>query len=681
MSKYIRTPSYVDSMPVDISFVFENEMPAGKHGFLRAEGEELRFEDGTPGRFWGVCMNGGACFPSHEYSEKVADRLAMAGVNCVRLHQMDGEFHVPNIFCFRKGKRQTNTRSFDPRSMDRLDYFIHCLKQRGIYCYLDMMVFRHFKSGDGVVDAEKLNYYTGRPYSTFDTTMIELQKEYATNLWTHFNPYTGLQYKDDPVFILSEINNEHHIWYNGYRPSRGKKQPEHVPYYENELRQMLREWAQKKNAAVDADTVDIWSWEEPVVNQFKLEKTWEYNKTMYDHIRSLGVKIPLTGCNFIASEVGSFNVYAQRNTFEYMDNHHYYYDWAWGEEEKIGVNAQINGFKQVMANLPKMRLKDKPFFASEWGMPYPNSYRAEGPIYYAAVCALQGWSGMSIHTYAYGTNLENVDVIGKQYSSATLGGISYREGIFSCWNDPSVFGLFYHSALMVRRADISPADKKIGVRAPFSLQFPAEAYGSGLEVHRLVTLLDGMDESGCDQVVDSADSIPWPDPKRVVSDNGQMWRNLTLKFGGIDTDRTKIVYGKLGKLGRGGAAVLPLPGTEVSGMKVESQTDFGVVALSSLTDAPIKSSDNLLLSTIGRSRNTDSQFDGEKMVNNGHAPILSEVIHAKITIETERTDLCVWGVNAEGLYVGKVPAVFEDGKMTFTVGENFPCLYYLISAE
>ena len=39
MSKYIPMPAYVDSMPVDISFVFESEKPAGKHGFCQVKGE------------------------------------------------------------------------------------------------------------------------------------------------------------------------------------------------------------------------------------------------------------------------------------------------------------------------------------------------------------------------------------------------------------------------------------------------------------------------------------------------------------------------------------------------------------------------------------------------------------------------------------------------------------------
>jgi len=679
MSRYIKTPSYIDSMPVDISFVFENEKPAGKHGFLTCAGEDFRFEDGTLAKFWGVCMNGGAAFPEHDYAEKVARRLAMAGVNCVRLHQLDGEYHTPNIFCYRKGKRVDNTRKLDPTSMDRLDYFVKCLKDEGIYCYLDMMVFRRFKLGDGVVDADKFTDVAGKPYSMFDPTMIELQKEYCTNVWTHYNPYTGLQYKDDPVFILSEVVNENDIWIKSHRASAGTKPTDHPPYYDNMLREMYGQWAKKQGIDVDIKTVDIWNMEgedAELVNRFKLEKTYEFNKTMYEHMKSIGVRIPVTASNRLRN-IG-FNIYAQEHCCDYMDNHHYYYDWAWGEDDKFGTNAQINGYPHIMANLPTFRVSGRPFYVSEWDMPWPNSYRAEGPVYYAAICALQGWGGMGIHTYAYGTNLEHMDIIGKEASSSTLGGVPYREGIFSCWNDPAKFGLFYHSALIVRRGDVSPANKKVGVRVPFEIYSSKKAYETGLEVHRLATILDGMSEEGCDEVINNTDAIAWENPTRIVSDNGQVWRDLKGKFGGIDTDRTKIVYGKLGVVKHG---VVPKAGTEVSGMKVESNVDFGVVALSSLTDDPIKTSNNMLLSTIGRARNTDVCFDGEKMIDYGKAPIVSEVIRAKITIETDRTDLKVWGVNAEGYYVGALPTKFEDGKMTFAVGDKFPCLYYLIVAE
>ena len=260
-----------------------------------------------------------------------------------------------------------------------------------------------------------------------------------------------------------------------------------------------------------------------------------------------------------------------------------------------------------------------------------------------------------------------------------VAGVPYREGIFSVWNDPAKFGLFYHSALIVRRCDITPAEKKIGVTIPTLEKVIHTAQNDGLEIHRMATVLEGEEAVGCDEVISAADHIEWADPNVVKSDNGQMWRNISGKFGGIDTPRTKVIYGKLAA-GRN-ANMAPIAGTEVDGMKVESFTDFGVVALSSLTNDPIEKSDNMLLTTIGRARNTDQVYDGDKMIDYGKAPILSEVIHANITIRTDRDDLQVWGVNAEGFYVGKRPATFKDGYMTFTVGDHWPASYYLIVAE
>ena len=84
--------------PIDISFVFEDEKPAGKHGFMKCVGDHFEFEDGTSARFWGVNFNGGANFPEHEDAEKVAKRLAKFGINMVRFHQLDAEWNTPNIF-------------------------------------------------------------------------------------------------------------------------------------------------------------------------------------------------------------------------------------------------------------------------------------------------------------------------------------------------------------------------------------------------------------------------------------------------------------------------------------------------------------------------------------------------------------------------------------------------------
>lgn len=669
--KYFPQPAYPDSMPVDISFVFEKEAPAGKHGFLRVSEKDpnvFEFEDGAPARFWGVNFNGGANFPEHDYADKVARRLAQAGCNVARFHQLDAEWDTPNLYSFRKGRRVFTTRFLDPKSLDRLDYLIHALKENGIYVYFDMMTYRKFKSGDGVPHADELAD-SAKPYSIVDRRMIDLQKEFAEQIWNHVNPYTGLAYKDDPVFIMTEITNECDLFSIRVKCENGS------PYYNRRLRETFQKWMDDHGYDFDCLQGDIYT-NVPPLMECKIDLTKQYYKEMRDHLRKIGVKIPITGTNWMPSTGG---VACSNVEMDFSDSHMYYYDWRWGEEDKFCYNEPINGHERTLQRLAYNRLNGQPFFVSEWDMPWPNCYRAEGPIFYAAVSALQGWSGCAIHTYAYSSNLDHMNILGKEVSSATIGGTPYREGIFSTWNDPAKFGLFYHAALIVRRADISPARERVGIRVPDPNAVHMEALTDLLETHQAALVPQGASSVGLDRTVNDSDRIPREDPNLFRSDNGQVWRNLAGKFGGIDTPRTKVIYGRLSG-GRNGK-ITAFAGTEVDGMAVRAQSDFAVVALSSLTDEPIEKSDNLLLSTVGRACNTDQTFDGDRLISFGRAPILAEAIRAEITIRTERRDLKVWGVNAEGFYVGEIPARFENGEMTFTVGEKYPACYYLIVAE
>ena len=92
-------------------------------------------------------------------------------------------------------------------------------------------------------------------------------------------------------------------------------------------------------------------------------------------------------------------------------------------------------------------------------------------------------------------------------------------------------------------------------------------------------------------------------------------------------------------------------------------------------------SDNILLTTVGRARNTDMQFDGDKFVDYGKLPIVQEVIDAEIELTTSCPDLQVWGINSEGSYAGVIDSKYENGVLKFHVGPNWPCQYYLIMQE
>ncbi len=649
MKNFIPFPFFHDDVPIDISFVFESEKPAGKHGFIKTDGRDFVFEDGTKVKFWGTNFNGWGCFPEHEYAEKLAKRLSKIGLNLVRFHQLDSEWHTPNLFAFTKGKRVTGA-ELDPESMDRLDYLIYCLKKEGIYCYMDMFTYRKFRSDEGVENAKELKD-EAKISCIFSDKLIELQKELCQRLWTHVNPYTKLAYCDDPVFVMAEIVNESDMFKKFHYP---------VPEpYKSELYAKFDKWLQENNYTEKAADFCIESVEDDTVIDFLIYIQEKYYKEMYNYMRKCGVKIPITGTNWTTSPA---NIKTQLVT-DFFDGHSYYYDWKWGEFEKHCMNKSITQSpSSYLSRSAMMASKYRPTYISEWDMPWPNEYRAESPLYTAAIGMLQGWSGFAIHTYSYSARLENVNMLGKEIAAEKIGNIPYRQGIFSTWNDPAKFGLFYHAALITRRGDVKASENLMEI-APFSkdklndIEFHANIEGTGV-----VSRLD---------FETFAEESDLKVPSEILSDTGELYINREKNYGYINTPKTKCAYGFLGK----NAAV------ELSGVNINCETDFAVIAMSSLTDEDISSSSNILLTTVGRAENTDFEYRNELLYNYGKPPVRVEVIKAEIEIETDTDGLVVWAISPEGFYIGTVPTCYENGKLKFKVGETSQSMYYLIVKE
>ena len=672
MPHYIPVYQYPDMMPVDISFVFEKEKPAGKHGFCQVDKENFRFEDGTLAKFWGVIFNGASCFPTHEYAEGVALRLEQAGCNIVRLHQMDAEWATPNLFRFTAGKRLVSTRKFDERSMERLDYLIKCLKEHGIYAAVDMNTYRKFKSGDGVACANEM-WDNHKQYPIFDPTMIELQKEFCTNFWNHYNPYTGLCYKDDPFFVFCDIINENCLFYkiNGFKYNR-------IEYYDNMFRELFRDWLAEQSIDYDWANCTIDCADEPVI-RFKMFLVNKYAKQMYSHIRSLGVKIPLCCTNWAKQSA----LYKAQEDMDFCDSHPYFYDWGWHEYEKMGEHISLmdDRYVKCMGSAASGRLHGKPFVLTEWDMTWPNVFRCEGPIWFPAMACLQNWSSLTIHTYGYDTRHTEHSLLGKEASSATIGSTPFREGPFTCWNDPAKFGLFYHGALMMRRGDVKAANHVIGGRLDDLCAWQNKLATTALDVHQVHAVLDTSDTSDLTDIRSMDDTFEPAEPHKAVSDTGELWRDTKRRVGGVDTPMTKAFFGMLGLRKANNSRENQNLALEMKGFTVDADTDVGTIALSSLTDEPIEHSDNILLSAIGRASNRGQRFDGGKLLDIGTNPIEAEVLHARIAIKTDRRDLRVWSVNSEGFYVGKLDTVYEDGWLKFHIGPHYPGLYYLIMEE
>jgi Carbohydrate binding domain len=183
----------------------------------------------TAVRLWGVDLSFGANFPTHEDAPYVAARLAAAGVNAVRCHHMDTARWPRGIWNAADG------RTLAPEALDRLDFFIDQLAQRGIYADINLHVGRAHSQYLGL-PASNTQY--DKIVGIFTPALIDAQKQYARNLLTHVNRYRKVRYADDPAVAIVEITNEDSFFmWSGERTLRALP-----PYYADILRRKFNAW-------------------------------------------------------------------------------------------------------------------------------------------------------------------------------------------------------------------------------------------------------------------------------------------------------------------------------------------------------------------------------------------------------------------------------------------------------
>ncbi len=632
-----------DRMPIDISPVFADEKPAGKHGFLKTSGENFVFEDGTKVRFWGTDVNAAANFPEHAQSEKIAKRLAAVGINLVRTHQLDAEWSCPNIFEYDRSIHKPDTRFFDPRSMEKFDYFLYCLKQEGIYIYLDFATYRRFKTGDGVENAHLLRTL-GRPFCLFNRKMIELQKEYIKDLLEHVNPYTGLAYKDDPFIALCDAISETDIMQTAYLPLDKTE-----PYY-SELQNAYKE------ETGDTEDADFSNPKRPArVTEFLFNIQKRYHDEMIAYIKSVGAKMPVTGTNWAVTKLMPMTL----ESADFTDAHEYFY---LGSQHKFHQKSMMADDTVIPKRLTFHNVKGKPFLCGEWHMQWPNRYRAEAPVFVAAVGAFQNWGGFAMHTYRY--NAEENPAETQKIGRNVVLGASMCRGALDMFNDPAMFGVFAHGALILRRGDVQPA--KESVTRGFTKEYLLENFGYDYEIigktvtekHKVYMAYDGKSEG----------DYMYSEPQ-VTSDTGELYRDKDKGYGCIRTGRTKAVYGSFTDMS-----------IDLDGVEISCKNPYGTIAMSSLDGKDISSSGHILLTAIGNADNTGAEYseDGNSLVKEGTAPILIDVIEAKIRMKTNKENLVVYAVDPEGFYTGAIETEYSDGYLSFAIGERHESMYYLI---
>ncbi len=624
---------------VDRSWLLE--APAGKHGFLTVKDDKYVFADGTPVRFWGTNFSAAADFPTHEQAEKIAQRLASYGINMVRIHHLDAGWTNPSIF----DTSYNDTQRFNVEHLDRLDYLIYCLKNQGIYIYLDQLVTRYFKPNDGVPGLDQMSLPVAKGFSYFYPRLIALQKKYSHDLWTHRNPYTELRYCDDPAFALMEIVNENDLFTT--REELLKVEP-----YASVLKEKYNLWRQEQDLA-PKELTDLYA---PEAVEFLSHVQEEFYLEMMAYLREIGVRIPITGTNWskLAQDRPSQLV------CDYADMHRY-----WDHPATDGTFANLpmsTSFSTTFDFISFASIYGKPFFISEWDHPWPNFYRGEATLWTAAVAALQDWDGLTVYTYRHSTDPA----------------VDYINGAFETFNDPLYYGLMPTAALLYLRSDVAPANEQYAVKFPAPeelLKMPAINIGNSVAVYQ-----EGITERS--QVRNIFGDVPVADNVKVVSyqesvfpgdsvirksDTGQMERNVQDGVLLIKSPGTEVAQGFIGN------KAIDLPS-----MKLRTDNEFAVIALSSVDSNELTSADRFLLTTVSRVENTGAvyNFRKNKRVKTGAGPVLAEPVVSEVELAIGG-NFDVWALDETGLRKTQVPV--KDNK--FIVDGSYGTIWYEIIKE
>jgi len=372
--------------PVDLSFLNAQEKPAGKHGFLKAVKDKLVFDDGTPIRFWGTNITSYTLFgTSRQNVRQQAHRLSELGFNLVRLHHHDSYWVNPNIFGDEKSQ---NTLQLDAAMLEKLDWWIKCLEDEGIYVWLDLEDGRRFKSGDRIDGFEEIsrnpstanlsgyNYVNG----SIRTAMERFNEAYVN----HRNDYTGVRYKDDPGIAALLVTNENDLTYHfGNALLSDKGVPWHTARYMHEADAFAAAWGLPKGTT--------WrSWEPGPSKLFLNDLEHRFNEEIISKLRALGVKVPIVTTSTWGNPLFSLPALTAGDI---IDVHSY---GRVGELEKNPIRTA-----NLIDWIAAAHVAGKPLSVTEWNVePFPVSDRTTVPLYLAASASYQGWDALMQYAYS-----------------------------------------------------------------------------------------------------------------------------------------------------------------------------------------------------------------------------------------------------------------------------------------
>jgi len=604
-SKWTRNILNWKTSPVDLSFLNEPERPAGKRGFVKAKGDQLIYEDGSVAKFWGTNISAYALFNTPKDNVKLqAKRLSELGFNLVRLHHHDSSWVEPNIFGSQKAN---NTKAINPDSIEKIDWWIKCLKDEGIYVWLDMHVERKLKAGDAITSFEEIakgkSEVDLKGYNYVNPSIQKAMQDFTEAYVSHRNKYTNTKYVDEPAIAAILITNENDVtnhFGNGLLPDKN------VDYHSKLYMAASDSFAKASNLPKNK----TWrSWEHGPSKIFLNNLEHQFNVTMIKQLRDLGVKVPIVTTSSWGGD--PLSALPSLTSGDMIDAHAYQ---GYGALEKNPLFAA-----NLTHWLSAAQVLGKPMSVTEWNAePFPLPDRHTLPLYVASQARLQGWDALMQYAYSQEALREPNKWQGKPSN-------------WHSYNDPAMLATMPAAALMYRRGDveeakttyvlnpgkdlfnndISPTNSAFIRTAPelgkLTISMPAVA--------ELPWLQKSSIPASAKVFKDNLTSLLAEDATEATSDTGELNRNWDKGYMTINTTKTQAAIGWIG----GEKFTL-------ADIEILANTRNASIAVQSVDGMPINKSKKIMVSLAAR-----SVPEAE-----GQLPFLSEPVEGQLIIKAAK---------------------------------------------
>jgi hypothetical protein len=636
--------------------------PAGAKGFVRVDEQgNFVWPDGTRAKFWGTNLVGEAAIPEKEEAEAYATSLAALGFNLVRIHHIDRV--ARGILDAERGK-PGHEDPFEDARLDRLDWFIAKLEEKGVHIWAEVATAREFSAADKVSDPE------GAPnghklYPMWEKDWEEAYHTWFAQFWARTNPYTKKAYMEDPALVVLELSNEHAL-VNQWGAGLEQLAPSHL----DSLQKRWNEWLKEKYKD-DAALSAAWAGSvrpglrageslssgtvarEPAIpgiadrwpdqrRKDLLEFYWELERGFWDRLyakaKSLGFKIPM-----IPTIQYNRPLLQAMHSDAVLTDIHVSYDKG-GDGLISGQSILQN--PGYLLNLLTVSTEGKAAAISELNHPHPNPYRAEAPWLWTTFASLQSvdvliWSSWAEGFYSEDPSLQphRSDL---RTSPLLLAQLPAASAAFRGGWIPEASGFF-----------------------PVNLQEAAvRAWQGQLEPPKALELLS-LNTLISDAVRTMLGAPKMPSPGKPVAGVG-WWSDPGVLY--LDQPEVQVRAGFPGSVsvgsGPGGAGI-----TATSRLQT-SLSSFAVVALTSADGQPLSSSQKAWLTIVGQAENTGQSWTafGSSLRAPGTGPILMEPLSGTVSFQWTGTPV-VERLGPDAKPLGEVPVKGKKGWWTLETSE------------